>query len=121
MKMTRRPLLVLLPLVVSVSGCMTWGRQPTPEPSSSRRLPDPLRLTRKDQSMVMLEDAVVSGDSIVGYAGGARVRVAVALADVQTVQARSTNFFATVGMTTAITLAVIGVAVAAVLASLSTG
>jgi hypothetical protein len=119
--MSRRPLLVLLPLVVSVSGCMTWGRQPTPEPSSSRRLPDPVRVTRNDQSVLILDDAVVSGDSLVGYAGRQRVRVAVALADVQTVQARQTNFLATVGVTTAVTLAVIGVAVVAVLASLGGG
>jgi hypothetical protein len=76
-----------------------------------------VRLTRKDQSVLMLQDAIVSGDSIVGYAGRDRVRVAVALADVQTVQGQKTNFFATVGLTTAITLAVVGIAVIVVLAS----
>jgi len=117
MKLSRRPLLVLLPLVVSVSGCISWGQQPTPEPSSSRKLPDPVRLTRRDQSVMTLEDAMVSGDSIVGYAGRDRVRIAVALADVQTMQGQKTNFFATVGLTTAITLAIAGIAVLAVLAS----
>jgi hypothetical protein len=117
MKMSRRPLLVLLPLVFSVSGCISWGNQPTPEPSSSRKLPDPVRVTRRDQSVLMLQDAVVSGDSIVGYAGREKVRTAVALADVQTVQGQKTNFFATVGLTTAVTLAVVGIAVVIVLAS----
>jgi hypothetical protein len=117
MKLSRRPLLVLLPLVLSVSGCFSWGTQPTPEPSSSRKLPDPVRLTRRDQSVLMLQDAMVSGDSIVGYAGRDKVRVAVALADVQTVQGQKTNFFATVGLTTAVTLAVVGLAVIYVLSS----
>ena len=117
MRISRRPLLVLLPLVLSASGCISWGTQPTPEPSSSRRLPDPVRVTRRDQSVLMLADAVVSGDSIVGYAGREKVRSAVALADVQTIQAQKTNFFATVGLTTAITLAVTGIAVIIVLAS----
>lgn len=117
MKMSRRPLLVLLPLVVSVSGCFSWGTQPVPEPSSSRRLPDPVLLTRHDQSRLTLDDAVVSGDSIVGYAGKDRLRIAVPLADVQTMQGQKTNFFATVGLTTAVTLAVVGLAVVYVLSS----
>jgi hypothetical protein len=117
MKMSRRPLLALLPLVLSVSGCFSLGTVPVPEPSSSRRLPDPVLLTRHDQSRLTLDDATVSGDSIVGYAGPDRLRVAVALADVQTVQGEQTNFFATVGLTTVITLAVVGAAVLVVLAS----
>jgi hypothetical protein len=104
MKISRRPLLALLPLVISVSGCVAWGRQPTPEPSSSRKLPDRVRLTRDDQSVVVMEGAVVSGDSIVGYAGRGRARTAVALADVRTIQARKTDFMATAGLAAAITL-----------------
>ncbi len=117
MKISRRPLFVLVPLVVCVSGCMSWGTQPTPEPSSSRKLPDPVRVTRRDQSVMLLQDAVVSGDSIVGYAGREKVRTAVALADVQTVQGQKTDFFATVGLTTVITLAAAGIAVIILLAS----
>jgi hypothetical protein len=76
MKISRRPLLALLPLVISVSGCVAWRQQPTPEPLSSRRLPDALRVTRNDQSVVLMEDAAVLGDSLVGYVGGNRARVA---------------------------------------------
>jgi len=111
MKISRRPLLVLLPLVLSVSGCIGWGTQPTPAPSSSERLPNPVRVTRTDQSVLTLNDAAVSGDSIVGYAGGDRVRTAVALSDVRTMQAKKTDFLATVGLTTALTLAATGLAV----------
>jgi len=111
MTISRRPLLALLPLVLAVSGCAAWGRQPTPEPSSSRRLPDLLRVTRNDESIVVVEDAVVSGDSIVGYAGRDHARTAVALADVRTMQARRTDFMATVGLTAAATLAAAAIAI----------
>jgi type IV pilus biogenesis protein CpaD/CtpE len=118
MKISRRPMVVLVLLLLSVSGCVSWGNQPTPAPSSSQRLPDPVRVTRNDQSVLTLDDAAVSGDSIVGYAGSDRVRTAVALADVRTMQARKTDFLATVGVTTAITLAAIGIALTIALASL---
>src|SRR5215207_2078120 len=111
MNISRRALTALLPLVLLVSGCISWGNQPTPEPSSSRRLPDPVRVMRADQSILVLSDAAVSGDSIVGYAGGERVRTAVALSDVQKMQAKKTDFFATVGLTTVITMSVISIAV----------
>jgi hypothetical protein len=121
MRMSRRLLLVLLPLALSVSGCVSWGNHPVPEPFSSRRLPDPVLLTRRDQSMLTLDHAAVSGDSIVGYAGRDRVRVAVALADVRIVQGKQTDALATLGLATAISLAVVGAAVLVVLASWSPG
>jgi hypothetical protein len=105
MTISRRPLLALLPLVISVSGCVAWRQQPAPEPSSSRRLPDPLRVTRNDQSVVVMEDAVVSGDSLVGYAGRDHARTSVALAEVRTMQGRKTDVMATVGLAAAAALA----------------
>ncbi len=53
----------------------------------------------------MLEDAVVTGDSIVGRAGRDHARTAVAMADVRTMQARRTDVMATVGFAAAVTLA----------------
>jgi hypothetical protein len=105
MKISRRRFLALLPLVISVSGCTTWGQRPMPEASSSASLPSPVRVTHNDQSVLVMEDAVVSGDSIVGYAGRDHVRTAVAVADVRSMQARKTDFMATVGLTAAVTLA----------------
>jgi hypothetical protein len=111
MTISRRPLLVLLPLVFSLSGCIWHGEQPIPEPSSSRRLPNALRVTLTDQSVVLLEDAVVSGDSLVGYVGREQARTAVALADVQSVKDRYTNYVATVFVTTVTALAAMMTAV----------
>lgn len=107
MRMSRRPLLVLIPLVFSLSGCTWHGQQPIPEPSSSRRLPNALRVTLTDQRVLLLEDAVVSGDSLVGYAGREKARTAVALADVRSMKDRYTNYVATTAVTAVLTVAVL--------------
>jgi hypothetical protein len=107
MKMSRRPLLALLPLVVSVSGCFSWGTYPTPAPSSSQRLPDPVLLTRHDQSRLILHEAMVYGDSIVGYEGPETLPTTVALSDVRTMQARKKDYPRTRILAAGITVAAV--------------
>ena len=102
------------------SGCFGWGTQPTPAPSSTQRLPDPVRITRVDTSTLLLRDAAVSGDSIVGYAGD-RQRVAVALADVRKVEGQEVDFLKTAGTSFVVTLLIGVVTTAVVLASLLSG
>jgi hypothetical protein len=113
---------VLLLAVTGASACTGWGRQGVPEPGSTRRLPDPVRVETYDHRVVVLRDAVVSADSLVGYVGRDSIgRVAVALEDVRRVEARQVNFLQTVATTTAVTLVVVVAAAFVVLASLSGG
>ncbi len=88
-----------------------------PEASASARLPSPVRVTRSDESVLVMRDAVVSGDSIVGHVGRDRTRTAVAMADVRSMQARRTDVMATVGLAAAITLAVATTAISYTLGS----
>ncbi|HEU4451402.1 MAG TPA: hypothetical protein VFR81_00040 [Longimicrobium sp.] len=112
MNVSRRRLALVLALLLAAPGCTAWGRQPTPEPSSSRPIPSAVRVTRQDGSTTVLTGAAVSGDSIVGT-GAEGERSAVAIADVRTLQARRTDLIRTVALTTVVALAVIIAAFAA--------
>lgn len=112
---------VLLPALFA-TGCYGWSGKPTPTPESTQQLPDPVRITRNDAATLVLREATVSGDSIVGYTEGSpetRQRVAIALTEVERVQGREVSFVKTAGTSFAITLVVgiiaIGVAVATLL------
>ena len=120
---SRRAAAVLLALVLGAAGCGTWGRRPVPQPSSAEPLPRTMRVTRTDHSSLVLYDATVAGDSLVGFAGSgsARARVAVPLADVERVDGRKVSVVRTAGTTLALvaigTVVVVGLAVAAFLGS----
>jgi hypothetical protein len=113
---SRSAVSVVLLAALFTSGCFGWGTQPTPTLSSTQRLPDPVRVTRLDTSTLILRDAAVSGDSIVGHSGDQRV--AVALADVQKVEGQEVDFLKTAGTSFMVTLVIVGVTAAVVLASL---
>jgi hypothetical protein len=108
MRAFARRLALPLLLAVAAPGCVTWNPQPTPEPSSRERLPDPVRVTRSDAGTVLLFDAALAGDSIVGFTGGGSAsgqRVAVAMSDVRRLEARKTNAAGTAGLVAAAALA----------------
>ena len=120
MRGARRKIAVVLSLAVFASGCFGWAGKRTPEPASTQRLPDPVRITRTDASTIVLRDAAVSGDSIVGYTSGSaetRQRVAVALRDVRTMEAKEVAFLRTAGLSFAVTIVAAAAAVVLVLAS----
>ena len=106
--------LVLVPLC---AGCMAWESQQLPQPSSTQRLPDPVRITRTDRSTLVLNDPMVVGDSIVGFAG--RERTAVALRDVWNMERSKTQFVRTAGLSFALTIAAVAVLVAVTLTSVA--
>ena len=70
---------------MTLSGCHGWRSQTNP-PSGA--LPNPARITRTDASVVVLRDAEVSRDSIVGQVDGGAGRVAIPLSQVQRIDAR---------------------------------
>lgn len=75
-----RTALLALCLLASVAGCATTASLP---PSAGAVPERPVRLVRKDGAVFLLQNARVTGDSVIGEAGETRTRVAVALSDVR--------------------------------------
>src|SRR4051794_29802343 len=65
-----------------LGGCTVWEEQMSLTPAASRSIGS-VRLTRPDGSTMVLEDAAVEGDSIVGTRPQTTWRAAVAVADVK--------------------------------------
>lgn len=87
-KSPRSVIALLLLASMTLSGCQGWRAQTNPP--SGAQLPNPARITRTDESMLVLRNAAVSHDSIVGQVGrsGATERVAVPLSQVRRIDAR---------------------------------
>ncbi len=105
-----------------LSACATWQRRDlpvagvaTPAPPTGR-----LRVTRTDQSTLVLTHALVTHDSVVGDAGAPPARVAVALRDVYRLDERHVSPVRTGGLVLGGAVVggvlLLGAAVAAVLA-----
>lgn len=109
MRISVRRLAVPLLAALVASGCVTWGSQRVPGPSSSQRLLSPVRVTRADSSTLVVFDATMAADSIVGYTSAdsaSRRRVSVAVADVRKIEARKTDVLGTIVLTAAVTFVV---------------
>ncbi|HEU4558253.1 MAG TPA: hypothetical protein VFS20_10400 [Longimicrobium sp.] len=118
--MPRRALLVLpFALALSASACHSWHAQtgPAPEVVAAQDGRRTLRVTRRDQSVMVLANAQVVGDSIVGTTGSPPQRAAVAVADVQRIDRRGVNAFKTGGLVFGTLLVATAVAVAAAVAA----
>jgi hypothetical protein len=82
-------------IAILLTGCTTWrpepdlGRVPTDEPRGR------VRITREDGTQLVLTEAVVHADSLVGFEEipgfEDSVRESVALSDVRTIEVRRTN------------------------------
>jgi hypothetical protein len=117
-----RRLLLPLVLLASLSACQEWQGRTLSSGPTPRELPSPARVTLADGSTLVMWNAQVRADSVVGMVGeraDARERVAVAVPQVRRVEGRGVDFVATVGLTTAVTLGAIIVLVVAALAALS--
>jgi len=83
--MRRRTAFVVLAASLA-AGCSSWHARVAPTAADSLTFEHPLRVTRTDRSVLVIDHARVSGDSLIGQRGG--VRLAVALRDVQRVDER---------------------------------
>ena len=112
----RTPIISVLSLALLLGGCHSWRTQPGPAPEAVARLNGggSIRVLRRDHSTVELRNPQVSGDSIVGMFGDPPVRVAIAAADVERIDARRVNAAKTGGLAIGTFLVVSIVAVAAV-------
>jgi hypothetical protein len=106
-------LLLPLALLSTLPACQTWyGRWP-----GSQALPSPVRVTLTDGSVLVMRDAQVQRDSLIGMVGeraDERQRVAVAMPQVHRMEERGVDFPATVGLTAAITLTAVATVIVGV-------
>jgi hypothetical protein len=114
------------PLVIALAGvtaCTTWSRQSAPPAQVVSQHPGALvRVTRTDHSVITLRNASVVNDSLVGTTDDkARLRVAMPVADVVSVDTREVSAARTAGLgigAVGVVLAVAGIAATIALLSL---
>ena len=84
--------MLILAAPLLLGACMGWHESITPMPAQVHALRSPVRVTRRDRFQVVLDSAVVRGDSIVGFRQGAvEQHVAIALQDVAQVEQRQVD------------------------------
>lgn len=89
----RRALLAAACLLL-MGGCTAWMERPAP--AVSRIIPGPVRLTRTDGSTVVLADAMVRDDSIIGAPNhNPDAGVSLALSEVRRVEVRRVDVAST--------------------------
>lgn len=94
----RRSSLVPLIVLLAAAGCTSWRPAPEPAPAAVRASPsETVRIRRTNGSVILLHDAAVSGDSIVGQSD-AFGRVAIATSDVAAVEVRRHDSRKTAGL-----------------------
>jgi hypothetical protein len=93
-----RPLLLLL---IYLSGCTSWQvEQVAPAQLIAERQPSRVRVTRADQSRVVLRDPTIVGDTLVGALDSAKAvwESRVALSEVQRIEVRHGDAGRTIGL-----------------------
>jgi len=94
-----QPLLSLVLVTTFLPSCVNWqAHGPAPEAAIRNLGASTVRITRTDGTQLMLWNAVMSGDSIVGGATRTGPRAAVSLADVTEVATPHTDALKTGGM-----------------------
>src|SRR5215212_8343340 len=86
--------LVTLSCALMLGACTTWEEQYSPSPAPTRSL-QTVRLTRTDGTSMVLRNAVIRDDSIVGTRPQTTFRTAVTVADVKKTEIQHTDFSAT--------------------------
>jgi CubicO group peptidase (beta-lactamase class C family) len=109
-----------LALLFATAACTSWRPQTAPAPQVvTANANGTVRVTRHDQSVLVLRHPQVVGDSIVGDAGNPPRRAAIAMADVDRIDARKVSAAKTGGLSLGVivvgTILLIGAATAAVL------
>lgn len=110
-------------LLLSAGACHSWRPQTTPAPQVVEQMNGrgTVRITRRDQSMLVLASPQLVGDSIVGTAGNPPQRAAIAVADVQRIDTRRMSATRTGGLAVGTIVLVTVVAVAAAVAAVLGG
>jgi hypothetical protein len=118
----RGALAAALPLAAALGACTTWSRQPIAAPRQEQFYAGLVRVTRGDGSLVFLDNVTLGRDSVVGRRYDAeRTRVAIALSEVRSVEARRENALGTLAMVALGTAAALAVYAAVVISTIGTG
>jgi len=103
----------------TATACSSWRHQDGPAPQVLAGQHGEVRVTRHDHAVYRLRDATVVGDSIVGTSGSPGERVAIAVADVERIDARKVSAVktgaATIGVLAVVSVIAVAAAVAAFL------
>ena len=104
----------------AAAACQSWHPQTTPAPQVVEQMNGrgTVRVFRRDQSVMVLSQPQVVGDSIVGTTGDPPQRAAVAVADVQRIDTRRVSATKTGGLAVGTIVLVTAVAIAAAVAAL---
>ena len=91
---------VTLSLVLATVACRTWASQDTsPQAAVASAKSGPIKVARTDHSFIELRGATVSSDSLIGYTTDrSNARVAIPLADIESVSTREVSAGRTAGL-----------------------
>jgi SAM-dependent methyltransferase len=112
-KSRRKAVSVALLLGLSnLSGCTSWQeKEVAPAQLVADQHPSTVRVTRADQSRVVLQQPTIGGDTLVGMvaAGRPRGETRIALADVKRIEVRHFSAGRTIGLAAAVPAVALGV------------
>jgi hypothetical protein len=85
-------------VLIVFSNCRTWSRIGTPQEAVIRSQAQPIRVTKSDLSVVVLQSPMIVSDSLIGtLVDDSHARVAIAMADVRSVETRQVSALHTLG------------------------
>jgi len=86
-------------VLLNISGCMTWRAVPRASERTAGDATYPrARVVLRDGTALPLTDVTVRPDSVIGFAGAERTRVAVAQPQVERVETRNVSVGRTIGL-----------------------
>lgn len=111
-----RSQLIAIPLLTAA--CMTWDRQEAPGTVLSHAEMKPNRIARTDHSTIVLKDASVQNDSLIGTADdGSYARVAIPISEIRGVSEQRIDAPRSLALAGILVLSALGAVVAALLIS----
>lgn len=117
---TSRIRLISIPMLLLIAACTTWSQPKPPETALAHVDQQPIQVARADHSTIVLKNASVQGDSLIGVADdGSNARVAIPVSEIQGVSQRDVDAPRTLALTGGIILSALGVLFIAALVALS--
>lgn len=110
-----RTRVIAISLLLLTTACMTWTRPEPPDAALSRVDAKPIQVTRADHSTIILKNASVQDDSLVGIADdGSNTRVAIPISEIQGVSQLHLDTPRSLALTGGVLLSALGLLVIAV-------
>ena len=104
-----RSQLIAVPLLLLTTACTTWSRPAPPGAALTVMNARPIRIARTVHSTIVLRNASVQNDSLIGTADdGSNARVAIPISEIQDVSEQRIDGRRTVALTGGIILGTLG-------------